>query len=145
MRPSRNTRGLRLLGSSETGLPLKPDARILETFPNPSPGARYTVSLECGEFTSMCPVTGQPDFAAISIQYIPAARCIETKSLKFYLAAYRHVRGFNEEVVNSILRDFVKACRPRWVRIRGEFVARGGIRLAVEAESPAPRNSGRSA
>jgi 7-cyano-7-deazaguanine reductase len=81
----------------------------------------------------MCPVTGQPDFAGITIEYIPDKLCIESKSLKFYLASYRNTRSFNEEIVNRILEDLVTACQPRQAIVRGEFAPRGGISVSVDA------------
>ncbi len=84
----------------------------------------------------MCPVTGQPDFAGIQIRYIPDQLCIETKSLKFYLASYRNTRSFNEEITNRILEDLVKACAPRRMIVNGKFSPRGGISVSVEAEFP---------
>lgn len=84
----------------------------------------------------MCPVTGQPDFAAIHIRYIPDTQCIETKSLKFYLASYRNTRSFNEEVINRILDDLVAACAPRCLEVHGEFASRGGISVTVDASYP---------
>lgn len=133
--------GLRLLGRSEERLPAAPDAAILETFPNPAPRRGYLIRFECADFTSLCPVTGQPDFAAMRIEYVPGARCVESKSLKFYLAAYRNERAFNEHVTNRILDDLVRACAPRRAMVTGEFAARGGIALTVVAEHVAPRRA----
>jgi len=84
----------------------------------------------------MCPVTGQPDFARITIDYVPDKTCIESKSLKFYLASYRNTRSFNEEIVNRILEDLVTACRPRQAIVHGAFAARGGISISVDARYP---------
>jgi 7-cyano-7-deazaguanine reductase len=84
----------------------------------------------------MCPVTGQPDFAAIRIDYVPDKLCIETKSLKFYLASFRNTRSFNEEIVNRILDDIIKACSPRRAIVHGKFAARGGISVTVDASFP---------
>lgn len=125
---------LNLLGRSESRLPASPDEAQLETFPNRSPERDYWIQLDCPEFTSLCPVTGQPDFAAIQIRYIPDVFCVETKSLKFYLASFRNRPSFNEEVVNRILDDLVAAVDPRHLVIRGQFGSRGGISLSVEAE-----------
>jgi 7-cyano-7-deazaguanine reductase len=127
---------LTLLGRSQSALPASPDAAVLETFPNRSPDRRYWIQLDCPEFTSLCPVTGQPDFAVIRIHYIPGASCVETKSLKFYLASFRNHPSFNEEVVNRILDDLVAACGPREMTVIGEFGSRGGISLTVEAAYP---------
>ncbi len=125
-----------LLGRSEARLPECPDSKILETFPNPKPGRPYIITFETEDFTSLCPVTGQPDFAEISIEYIPAKLCVESKSLKFYLASFRYEKAFNEAVVNRILDDFVAACKPAAATITGDFAARGGIALSVEAHHP---------
>ena len=126
---------LTLLGRSETRLPATPSDARLETFPNPSK-RRYRIRFETSEFTSVCPVTGQIDFAQITIEYVPAKLCVESKSLKFYLASYRNQRGFNEAIANRILDDFVAACAPREAIITAEFAPRGGIGLTVRAEHP---------
>jgi 7-cyano-7-deazaguanine reductase len=90
----------------------------------------------------MCPVTGQPDFAKITIDYVPDKLCIESKSLKFYLSSYRNTRSFNEEIVNRILEDLITACRPRQAIVYGEFAARGGISVSVDARYPDDSVSG---
>ena len=138
MKPTRNRKyaGLTLLGRSEASIPKSPQQARLETFPNPKPGRRYTIRLECPEFTSLCPVTGQPDFAEVRIEYVPDKLCLETKSLKFYLAAYRNVHSFNEQVINRILDDVVRVCRPHHMKIEGKFVPRGGLSLSVIVEHP---------
>jgi 7-cyano-7-deazaguanine reductase len=127
--------GLTLLGKSETRLPSSPSEARLETFPNPAKRP-YRIRFETADFTSLCPVTGQMDFAQITIEYVPAKLCVESKSLKFYLAAYRNERAFNEAVTNRILDDFVRACSPREAVVTAEFSARGGIALTVRAEFP---------
>jgi 7-cyano-7-deazaguanine reductase len=127
--------GLTLLGRSEAKLPASPADAKLETFPNPATRA-YRIRFETADFTSLCPVTGQMDFAQITIEYIPAKLCIESKSLKFYLASFRNERAFNESVTNRILDDFVGACSPREASVTAEFSARGGIALTVRAEYP---------
>ena len=127
---------LKLLGNAGAVLPEAPSAATLETFENRYPNREYWIRFDCPEFTSMCPVTGQPDFAEIVIDYVPGKLCIETKSLKFYLASFRNTRSFNEEIVNRILVDIVKACEPRRVLVHGEFAARGGIQLTVDAAFP---------
>ncbi|MCB1064363.1 MAG: NADPH-dependent 7-cyano-7-deazaguanine reductase QueF [Verrucomicrobiae bacterium] len=134
MNTSPDEPNLSLLGRSETRLPSSPDEAQLETFPNRSPERDYWIQLDCPEFTSLCPVTGQPDFAKLLIRYIPDERCVETKSLKFYLASYRNRPSFNEEVVNRILNDLVAATDPRRMTVKGQFGSRGGIALSVEAE-----------
>ena len=127
---------LTLLGRSEKGLPEAPSAEILETFPNPRPGRDFVIHLETAEFSSLCPVTGQPDCAHLTIRYTPAETCVETKSLKFYLAAFRNQAGFNEEVVNRIADDLVAACAPKRLSVVGKFAQRGGIGLTVEITHP---------
>jgi 7-cyano-7-deazaguanine reductase len=133
-------RGLTLLGKSEARLPASPADARLETFPNPAK-RNYRIRFETADFTSLCPVTGQMDFAQITIEYIPARLCIESKSLKFYLASYRNERAFNEAVTNRILDDFVRACAPRYASVTAEFSARGGIALTVRAEYPDGKQS----
>jgi len=125
---------LTLLGRSEVRLPASPAEARLETFPNPAPRRNYRIHLETDDFTSVCPITGQPDFARIDIDYVPDRLCVESKSLKFYLASYRNERAFNEAVTNRILDDFVKACAPREAIVTAQFSARGGIALTVRAE-----------
>ena len=125
---------LTLLGHSDAKLPASPAEARLETFPNPAPERNYRIHLETDDFTSVCPVTGQPDFARIDIDYVPDRLCIESKSLKFYLASYRNERAFNEDVTNRVLDDFVKACAPREAIVNAQFSARGGIALTVRAE-----------
>jgi 7-cyano-7-deazaguanine reductase len=130
--------GLTLLGKSEARLPSSPAEAQLETFPNPAK-RNYRIRFETADFTSLCPVTGQMDFAQITIEYVPAKLCVESKSLKFYLASYRNERAFNEAVTNRILDDFVRACTPREAVVTAEFSARGGIALTVRAEHPDAR------
>ncbi|MGE9271311.1 MAG: preQ(1) synthase [Verrucomicrobiales bacterium] len=127
---------LTLLGHSENKLPKSPEEATLETFPNCRPGRRFWITLDCPEFSSLCPVTGQPDTAHIVIRYIPDDRCVETKSLKFYLASFRNLPAFNEEVVNRILDDLVTAMNPAELHIEGEFGSRGGIQLTCSASHP---------
>jgi 7-cyano-7-deazaguanine reductase len=126
----------RLLGHSDAKLPSSPGEARLETFPNPAPRRNYRIHFETDDFTSVCPVTGQPDFARIDIDYVPNRHCVESKSLKFYLSSYRNVHAFNEAVTNRILDDFVKACAPREALVTAQFSARGGIALTVRAEYP---------
>ncbi len=126
---------LTLLGRSERRIPSAPSPAILETFANPAQRP-YWIRFESADFTSLCPVTGQADFARITIDYLPGARCLETKSLKFYLASYRNERAFNEKVTNRILDDLVRAGKPRKMLIKAEFAARGGIALTVTAVFP---------
>ena len=106
----------------------------IDTWKNQYSDRDYTIQIDIPEFTCICPKTGLPDFAAIVIRYIPDGKCIELKSLKYYTLFYRDVGIFNEHVVNKMLDDFVKSCKPRWMEISGEFNARGGIKTTVVAE-----------
>jgi len=106
----------------------------IETFPNPFPGRDYNIDMECPEFTCLCPKTGQPDFGILDISYIPDKLCIELKSLKIYLISYRNEGGFHEKVVNIILDDLVSACKPKKMKIVGDFNVRGGIHTTVTVE-----------
>lgn len=134
----RSQEPITLLGRSENRLPAEPDAAILETFANRNPQRNYTITLDYPEFSSLCPVTGQPDSARLHIVYVPDQRCVETKSLKFYLASFRNTAAFNEDIVNRVLDDLVRATAPRRASVRGEFSPRGGIRLSAEAHFPDP-------
>ena len=116
-------------------------ANKLETFPNPRPERDYQIEMECPEFTCVCPRTGQPDFATIRITYVPDQLCVELKSLKLYLWSYREPPEqvpAMEAVVNQILDDFVRACRPRKLAVKGDFNVRGGIHTVVEVEYSRP-------
>jgi 7-cyano-7-deazaguanine reductase len=138
VKPKRTSQ-LTLLGRSDAKMPASPAQAQLETFPNPAPKRNYQIHFETDDFTSVCPVTGQPDFARIDIDYVPDRFCVESKSLKFYLASYRNERAFNEAVTNRILDDFVKACSPREAIVTAQFSARGGIALTVRAAFPDER------
>jgi len=113
-------------------MPSRPSKEI-EVFPNPKRDRDYLISLECPEFTCLCPRTGQPDFATLYIQYVPDELCIELKSLKLYLWSFRNEGAFHEAVINRILDDLVAACRPRFMEITGDFYVRGGIHTKVTA------------
>ena len=132
MRRSTKKPQLTLLGRSQARVPSSPAEAILETFPNPARRI-YRIHFETADFTSLCPVTGQADFARIEIEYVPDKLCVESKSLKFYLASFRNERAFNEAVTNRILDDFVRACAPREAVVTAAFSARGGIALTVRA------------
>ena len=106
----------------------------IETWPNQFPA--YEIVIDIPEFTSVCPKTGLPDFGELTIRYMPAKQCLELKSLKEYLLAYRNLGIFQENIVNRVLEDVVKAARPRWAVVKGEFRPRGGIGTAVEAKWP---------
>ncbi len=107
---------------------------MLETFPNPAPERDYTLHIRVPEFTCLCPKTGQPDFATITIEYVPDQRCVELKSLKLYFAGYRDQGAFHEAVTNHILDDLVTAMAPRFMRVTAEFNVRGGIYTSVVVE-----------
>ena len=119
-------------GHSRGGIEAKLPA--IETWPNQYAG--YEITITIPEYTSICPRTGLPDFGTITIHYLPARRCLELKSLKYYILAYRNLGIFYENAVNRILDDAVRACRPTWMTVRGEFSTRGGMRTAVEARYP---------
>jgi len=112
---------------------------LLETFTNPHPGRDYTIQHTCPEFTSVCPRTGQPDFATITITYVPEQTCVELKSLKLYLQSFRNKGIFYEDVINVILDDLVEATEPRRMTVEGAFGVRGGISSVVTATHEAPR------
>ena len=105
----------------------------LEVFPNPSEDRDYTIDISCPEFTCVCPKTGQPDFAVISISYIPDKLCIELKSLKLYFWSYRSEGAFHEAVTNKILDDLLQAIHPKKMTVRGDFNVRGGLHTVVTA------------
>ena len=109
-------------------------SKELETFPNPTPDRDYTIRIRVPEFTCLCPKTGQPDFATLHLEYVPAAHCIELKSLKLYVWSFRDAGAFHEAVTNRMLADLVAACQPRFMRLRAEFNVRGGIYTDVVAE-----------
>ena len=114
-------------------------SKDLQTFPNPRPERRYVIEFDCPEFTCLCPMTGQPDFATIHIEYIPAELCVELKSLKLYLWSYRDEGAFHEAVTNQILDDLVAVLSPREVTVTGKFWVRGGITTNVVARYPDER------
>jgi len=114
-------------------MPTSPN-RDLETFPNPEPGRDYTIRMDLPEFTCLCPLTGQPDFAQLRLEYVPEARCVELKSLKLYIWSFRDEGAFHEAVTNRIADDLVAALAPRFLRLRAVFNVRGGIYTEVVAE-----------
>ena len=111
----------------------QPD-KTLDTFDNPEPDRDYTVDIDVPEFTCLCPLTGQPDFAHLRIQYIPARLCLELKSLKNYIWSFRNTGAFHEAVTNEILNDLCRAISPRFMSLTAEFNTRGGISTTVTAE-----------
>ncbi|HJL70295.1 MAG TPA: preQ(1) synthase [Anaerolineales bacterium] len=124
--------GLTLLGRDAQ------PSRRLETFPNRHPDRDYTIKLRTKEFTCVCPATGQPDFAALTIEYVPVERILESKSLKLYLWSFRNEGIFHEHVANTILDDLVQALEPRWCKVTAAFSTRGGIGITVDAEHQRP-------
>ena len=119
--------------------PHAPEEAQLDRVPNPQKGTDYLVRFTVPEFTSLCPVTGQPDFARIRIDYVPDALCVELKSLKLYLWSYRNEGAFHEAVTNQILDDLVAAVKPRRLKVTGDFAVRGGISTVVTVEYAAKR------
>ena len=113
-------------------------SKDLETFPNPQPGRNYTIRMAIPEFTCLCPKTGQPDFATINIEYVPAELCVELKALKLYMWSFRDEGAFHEAVTNEMLNHIVNAVAPNFMRIRAEFYVRGGIYTTVIAEHKHP-------
>lgn len=107
----------------------------IEVFPNPAPHRNYTIKHICPEFTSVCPKTGQPDFATIELEYIPDELCIELKSLKLYYFSFRNQGIYFEAVVNQLLEELAASCNPRWMRVTGAFNVRGGISSVVVVET----------
>ena len=113
-------------------------SKQLETFDNPMPERDYTIRIEIPEFTCLCPKTGQPDFATLYLEYVPNQRCVELKSLKLYVWAFRDEGAFHEKVTNTILDDLVAATSPRFMRLTAKFNVRGGIYTSVVAEHRQP-------
>ncbi|MGA8008149.1 MAG: preQ(1) synthase [Thiomonas sp.] len=120
-------------------------SKSLQTFPNPAPERDYHIHMQVPEFTCLCPLTGQPDFARFDIDFIPDKKCVELKSLKLYMWSYRNEGAFHEKVTNTILDDLVKAMQPRFLRVTARWYVRGGIYTNVVVEhrkrgwKPAPR------
>ena len=123
-----------------TPLPESPDKAVLETVPNSTPGTLYLVRFTCPEFTSLCPMTGQPDFAHFVIDYVPRKLLVESKSLKLYLGSFRNHGAFHEHCTIGIARRLVKELKPVWLRIGGYWFPRGGIPIDVFYQTgPAPK------
>ena len=129
MRPQETLANVTHLGSKATDYPTDYDPSLLETFANRHPNRDYLVTLHCPEFTTLCPITSQPDFGKIIINYIPGERMVESKSLKLYLFSFRNHGDFHEDVVNVILNDLVALMHPRYIEVLGEFMPRGGISI----------------
>jgi len=115
----------------KTEIPASPDAAAIEAFPNPNQGTDYLVRFTCPEFTCLCPITGQPDFAHFVIDYLPDERLVESKSLKLFLASFRNHGGFHEDTTVRIAKQIIKAVAPKWLRIAGYWYPRGGIPIDV--------------
>jgi 7-cyano-7-deazaguanine reductase len=127
------TSGLTALGA-HVATPAAPSRGILEAFPNPAPGSSYTVGFDCAEFTSVCPVTGQPDYGRFEIEFAPDALCLESKSLKLYLGSYRNTAAFWEELCNRIADDIAAVLSPRRLKLTGYMNPRGGIGIVCTVE-----------
>lgn len=121
--------GLTLLGNQSTSYEQDYNPEILETFANKHPENDYMVTFNCPEFTSLCPMTGQPDFAEIVINYIPDVKMVESKSLKLYLFSFRNHGDFHEDCVNTIMKDLVALMEPKYIEVKGLFTPRGGITI----------------
>jgi 7-cyano-7-deazaguanine reductase len=135
---SAGTEHLTQLGQA-TALPASPDQAVLETVPNPHPGTLYLVRFTAPEFTSLCPITGQPDFAQLVIDYAPEDTLVESKSLKLFLGSFRNHGAFHEDCTIAIAKRLVAACAPKWLRIGGYWYPRGGIPIDVFWQTgPAP-------
>jgi len=132
--------GLSLLGQ-KAKLPESPDAAVIESVPNAHPETEYVVRFTCPEFTSLCPITGQPDFAHLVIDYVPDARLVESKSLKLYLGSFRNHGAFHEDCTVAIAKRLEAAIAPRWLRIGGYWFPRGGMPIDIFYQSgPPPEN-----
>jgi 7-cyano-7-deazaguanine reductase len=136
--PVAKASGIKALGSRTQYRYDWPDPEALETFYNPEPGSPWAVSLLCSEFTSLCPVTGQPDYGRLRIEYVPDRLCVESKSLKLYLVGYRNHGTFHEACVNQVADDLCAKLSPRYLRVYGDFQPRGGIAIRPLAVRPAP-------
>ena len=129
MRNEEELKGVTHLGSQATRYPDDYEPQLLETFENKHPENEYVVTLDCPEFTTLCPKTGQPDFGHIVISYIPRHRMVESKSLKLYLFSFRNHGDFHEDVVNIIMKDLWKLMDPKYIEVKGYFMPRGGISI----------------
>ena len=128
-RTTEEKQGITLLGNQKTKYPDDYAPQMLETFINKHQDNDYFVKFNCPEFTSLCPITGQPDFATIYISYIPDVRMVESKSLKFYLYSFRNHGDFHEDCVNIIMKDLIKLMDPKYIEVWGKFTPRGGISI----------------
>ena len=128
-RNTEETQGITLLGNQKTKYPTDYDPNVLETFVNKHQDNDYFVKFNCPEFTSLCPITGQPDFATIYISYVPSVKMVESKSLKLYLYSFRNHGDFNEDCMNIIMKDLIKLMDPKYIEVWGKFTPRGGISI----------------
>ena len=128
-RSKEETQGVTLLGNQGTKYPDNYAPEVLETFVNKHPDNDYFVKFNCPEFTSLCPITGQPDFAAITISYVLDVKMVESKSLKLYLFSFRNHGDFHEDCVNIIMKDLIRLMEPKYIEVWGKFTPRGGISI----------------
>ena len=128
-RTEKETNGITLLGNHGTKYEIEYDPDILETFENKHRENDYFVKFNCPEFTSLCPITGQPDFATITISYVPDIKMVESKSLKLYLFSFRNHGDFHEDCINIIMKDLIKLTKPKYIEVWGKFTPRGGISI----------------
>lgn len=128
-RSKEETQGVTLLGNQGTKYPDNYAPEVLETFVNKHPDNDYFVKFNCPEFTSLCPMTGQPDFATIYISYVPDMKLVESKSLKLYLFSFRNHGDFHEDCVNIIMKDLIKLMEPKYIEVWGKFTPRGGLSI----------------
>ena len=128
-RNTEETQGITLLGNQKTKYPTDYDPNVLETFVNKHQDNDYFVKFNCPEFTSLCPITGQPDFATIYISYVPSVKMVESKSLKLYLYSFRNHGDFHEDSKNIIMKDLIKLMDPKYIEVWGKFTPRGGISI----------------
>ena len=128
-RDKRDLAGVTLLGNQNTKYPMDYAPEVLESFPNKHPDNDYFVKFNCPEFTSLCPMTGQPDFATIYISYVPDERLVESKALKLYLFSFRNHGDFHEDCVNIIMKDLIKLLSPKYIEVWGKFTPRGGLAI----------------
>ena len=129
MAGNREDESITLLGNNNVSYPTDYAPEMLETFENKHPGNDYFVKFNCPEFTSLCPITGQPDFATIYISYVPNVRMVESKSLKLYLFSFRNHGDFHEDCVNKIMKDLIRLMDPKYIEVTGIFTPRGGISI----------------
>lgn len=137
-RNKKELEGVRLLGNQNTHYQYDYDPSVLETFINKHQDNDYMVTFTCPEFTSLCPKTGQPDFAEIIINYIPDKRMVESKSLKLYLFSFRNHGDFHEDCTNIIMKDLIKLMDPKYIEVKGNFLPRGGISILPFANYAKP-------